>query len=760
MDKNVNGSPARDWEWIFTALGLAFLVAASVKLLLDVEYMMDVGQTDEAVYLTQGFFLTRDGLPSPQWAPLYAIWYFLVSRVFALRDMVRLYDLNYVLLSSLVPVVFFLYLRRLRVHAVIALMSAVLVLISYPNLRVWPYPTKFAALLFFSVLAVSTFFHGRARFTVLLLGLLATSYVRPEYFVAFGLAAVLCLIYAARLVKRMGIPVLKSLAPHVAVIAACLIGAWLLLGNPSEGNRQLTAFKQHFSLNYVQWTGVELDPWRDANEITETVFGEFSSVGQAIQSNPQAFARHLASNAVSTWEVLARSIVAPFLPKQWASELIAARMTIVLGILLLLGLILSLWILSTRVRSTTSGSAAPGYLRLFESIAGSNRPAVQVLVLALVAVTPTILAATILVYPREHYYQILAMLLIACWAVVVSQAMGTYLKTRLSRSKQLLILAATGIVLLILMPNVARGWQLQGKPYHVRTDIRSTLELLQGLDRGAEVRFLTGATNRYAFTVYLADNFVKVNAFPKTSSFDQMMQDLDAIVWPEQIAQDPSYAHDDSYQSFVTDPAAYGFVKLVVPWSNDKASVLVRKDTTLFDLENAAQLVENSKLEAYSLGLSSELPAGLAAKKLRAEQLVQSGNLDEAIELLQELTELSPANRALQMQYAAVLNDNGDREQALREYRRISRQWPDTPWPLVRRAEILVETGDLAAAIREYEKAARLAPEVADIHFALARALMRVGRNQEAIREFEMGLELNPEREGERTTLESLRQQQ
>lgn len=762
ITESMPNKTASRWERMYSVAGIVLIFAFSVKLLLNVDYVMDVGQTDEAVYLTQGFFLVRDGLPSPQWAPLYAVWYYLLSVVFPVKSMVDLYYLSFVLLSSLVPVVFFLYLRRLRVLPVIALVGAVLVLVSYPNLRFWPYPTKFAALVFFSALFISTFFRGKARYTVLLLGLLAATYVRPEYFLAFVVTAALSLIFALWQTKKLGIGYVRSLVPHIALIMVCLLGAWLLVGNPFKGNRQLVAFKQHFSLNYVNWTGTDLDPWREANEITQTVFGDFSSLGQAIQNNPSAYARHLTSNAVSLWEVLANAIAAPYLPTHWASDATQAAATAVISIALVLSLIFSLGFLFSRTRDRTAPAVAQGYGRLYDGTVSSNRSDVKVLLLALAAIAPTILVSTILVYPREHYFQILAMLLIACWAVVVSQALRVFLGNRLSVRRRLVLLVATGLLLLFLMPNLARGWQLGGKPYHIRTDIRSTLELLYALDAGNEARFLTHATNRYSFAVYLADNFVKIPAVPKSIPFDQLLQDedLDIIIWPERIGQDPSYEQDDTYQRFVADPAAFGFAKLMVPWSNNKASVLVKDNQVQFDLYQAEQLIERSMMEAFLLGLSADLPAELIAKGAEAEQLAQSGQLDAAIGLYRELADLAPGNRALRMQYAAALDANGQFQDALSEYQRIIEQWPDSPWPYVRRGDILLKTDDMQAAIDEYRMAVRVAPYVADTHFSLARALVRSDNVVEAIRVFEAGLEIDPTREAVRATLERLKQQQ
>lgn len=748
-------------DWGTTLLGVAFLVAAGIKLLFSVDQVLDIGLADEARYMYQGIFMLRDGFPSPQWAPLYAPWYYLITKIFAAQSRISQYYLSFALLSVLLPLVFFLYLRRLQVQPVIALLTAVLVLVSYSNLGVWPYPTKFSALVFFAALLASTLARGRLRFTLLLIGLLATTYVRPEYFLAFVVASAVLLILVVVNGRRQGANYYRVVLPHVAAVVVCLLGLWVLLGNPMEGNRQMVAFKQHFALNYVHWNGLTTNPWNNADALSREAFGAFSSLPQAIVNNPAAFLRHLASNAGSTIKVLAVAAAAPHLPVWLIPNSTLTALTAILGVALAMSFSFASWILIARARSVASTSGQPAYRQLFRDLGGADRSDVQVLLLALLAVGATILASAILIYPREHYFQIFAMLLLAAWAVVVTRALDNLRDRRLSNSQHIMVFAAVGALLFVLTPNLARGWLPGSEPWRARTDIRNTVEMLQRFDTGHQARYLTHAGWNNSFNVYLADNFVKVPAFPKSAPFEQMIHDqiFDIIIWPERIVQDQSYAQDDAYLSFLANPAAHGFTRLLVPMSGGRASLLVREDSSLFDL---AQVREMAALalpgEALATLPPSAIPqAQLAARMREAEQLAQSGQINEAIAVYQLLIGLAPADRNLQMQYAAVLIDAGQILEALAAYEAINTQWPDFPWAYVRRAELLMEIDAINAAVPLYETAVKVAPDDPNVHFLMGRIYHRIGEREKAIAEMEIGLKLDPANDAARKFLQMLR---
>ena len=57
----------------------ALLIACAWQLH-DLERVLDLAPWDEADYLRRGLVIPMRGLPPAEWGPLYALWYFLLSR--------------------------------------------------------------------------------------------------------------------------------------------------------------------------------------------------------------------------------------------------------------------------------------------------------------------------------------------------------------------------------------------------------------------------------------------------------------------------------------------------------------------------------------------------------------------------------------------------------------------------------------------------------------------------------------------------------
>lgn len=86
------------------------LLLASWKYVYGLDQLLDIGLYDESNYLSQGVRLWQKGLPSAQSAPLYAIWYWLLSII--QPDRIALYYLNYSLMVVLLSLALYVILRR------------------------------------------------------------------------------------------------------------------------------------------------------------------------------------------------------------------------------------------------------------------------------------------------------------------------------------------------------------------------------------------------------------------------------------------------------------------------------------------------------------------------------------------------------------------------------------------------------------------------------------------------------------------------
>ena len=91
-------SPAREHILDFAVLMIILLVGWVYTF--EIESVLDIALYDETSYLYRGL-LIPNGFPSAEAAPLYALWYYLLSLL--QHDAIDLYFLNYKLMTVLPP---------------------------------------------------------------------------------------------------------------------------------------------------------------------------------------------------------------------------------------------------------------------------------------------------------------------------------------------------------------------------------------------------------------------------------------------------------------------------------------------------------------------------------------------------------------------------------------------------------------------------------------------------------------------------------
>jgi len=160
------------------------LLCIGIKYVYDIGSYLDIELQDETLYLRNGTFLLRKGLPSSQWAPVYSIWYFLLSAFNT--DSITLYFFNFQILTLILPLLLYAFLRTKHVTQIIAFLIGFFFLISSGNILVHPKVTHFALLL----IACSFFLFSLTkkylfRWSFIIIGSLLSAYVRPELFISF-----------------------------------------------------------------------------------------------------------------------------------------------------------------------------------------------------------------------------------------------------------------------------------------------------------------------------------------------------------------------------------------------------------------------------------------------------------------------------------------------------------------------------------------------------------------------------------------------
>ena len=328
---------------------LIVLLLAGIVFTAGLDRVVDLGLYDESKYLAQGLAAPA-AWPGAQQAPLYAVWYLVLS--WLQPDAVKLYYLNYLVVTCLLPLALFVALRSYRVGRAAAFLLALGLLLCRANLPVWPKVGHAALVILLAGLAVtSRARRSRTRAAALAAAALLTSYVRPEMYLSFlGLTGLTGWL-TWRTVRRRDddgdwrVDVLPFAALLAAAVALAL--AWGV--PPGSGGRSLIAFGQHYSIHWVRWNHDPRDPWTHWKQIVESDFGELGNLTgpiSLVKSNPGAVARHVAANLRALPATLSR-LFGSFHP--------ASRPALLVPILALL-----LWYLVKRVRG---GEVSAGAVR-------------------------------------------------------------------------------------------------------------------------------------------------------------------------------------------------------------------------------------------------------------------------------------------------------------------------------------------------------------------------------------------------------------
>ncbi|MCJ7718196.1 MAG: hypothetical protein MUO54_16980, partial [Anaerolineales bacterium] len=295
---------------------IVIILLAGLKFTYMLEDGLDISLYDEASYLYGGIKLPVNGLPRVDYAPLYAIWYFIISLIEPNR--VNLFYLNIKLMTILPPILVYILLRRTRVSVPVSFTISWFFLLSRANAFTWPKVSHFALLVTLVILILIS--RRNLLWTSLFasFGALVVSYIRPEFFVAYLLSLLLFILIAAfGKQERIRLP---SLLWYI-LFTVIILGVF---GFPVSSDRSIIAFGQHFSRNWVLWTGSDLNPWTNWAEIVAQNFGTADNVWSAFTNNPSVFLKHVSYNLLELIRNASTLILPTFFPKGKLSFSIAA----------------------------------------------------------------------------------------------------------------------------------------------------------------------------------------------------------------------------------------------------------------------------------------------------------------------------------------------------------------------------------------------------------------------------------------------------
>jgi hypothetical protein len=133
---------------------ITILLIAGWKLTYGLENYIDLVHCDDSYYLENGLILLKEGFSQPHWAPLYQLWFYILSLFQS--DNVKLYFLNYKLLSVLCPVLIYAFLRRYSLPVILSIFISGYMLISFANLFNTPKVSHLAMIIVLIFFIIST----------------------------------------------------------------------------------------------------------------------------------------------------------------------------------------------------------------------------------------------------------------------------------------------------------------------------------------------------------------------------------------------------------------------------------------------------------------------------------------------------------------------------------------------------------------------------------------------------------------------------
>jgi hypothetical protein len=534
------------------ALGLLTVVAANARYLSGLRELLDPMLSMDPFYIHMARLPVAAILRQPPaWGPLYALW--LKPFVAVLGDPVAVYAANLAALSLGLSVLIFLHLLLLTRRAAIAVGAALVFLISDANVPLASKVSGFTLLVLVAGWTAAALAPpGGGRLSVATATVLAAAYARPELYPA---ALVLWLVAAWKAWRERRAHGWSAVAWPAGALAAILILA-LTLGAPlpapsAGGDRLLDAFREHFAWNLADLHG----RWRPYQSVWEQEFGPAQSLREALQANPGAVARHVASNLHGTVRFLLGNALRHYplwaaagSPDQVATET---------------------WLTTAAILGALAVVALRPPLRRALAARGDD------VLLAYAAVAALCLVAASAVYPRPHYLVIPSVLLLLAGA----QALALILPAPAAPSWGLRLLAAAACLAVVPRPFVLpSAYAVAGSPFTahlaVARPVADTIAFLRALHLPRPVHVLTLTDG---IGELLGAGFEEVKIWQKGAQpLEAYLRDRHVDVIVTLRLDHENFAVDDpSWTRILLEPRAVGFTRRPVP-AHDEIGVFVR----------------------------------------------------------------------------------------------------------------------------------------------------------------------------------------
>lgn len=510
--------------------GAFVLLLSGLKLFNNLENVMDIQFADEAAYIRFGLDLFEQ--MNRNWGPMYSLWYKALS--FITTDTIQLYYLNYALSAIAIALLLYIFLLRIAVSPILALLIAFSILISNLNVAVWPRISHFCIVLLLFFLILLTFIKSKKyKFLLFALLCLIVSYARPEFYLAY-----LLVMFASAIVVYYNKERLSN-KDYIAFAVLIIIMAvlHLIFRFPSNDffgyNRGVAAFYQHYAYNFKVRTNANIDSWLYWEDICKQQFGDCNSMWCVIKTQPMIVISNTLFNIKNYVIGTLFSAFSYVFPIQLFSS-----KKIQFAIIILL----SLLFITLCLRKSTRRDFIEQFTK--------RR---TYLLLLLLFIAPTILSC-IVVFPREHYVYLQMPFVL----LLLVSLLNPFFQKRIYHP---VLLFAFGVLCFMATPNIKSYSFLK---VNNSTNFLCNKELVKQLRDNFAGNPHTLFTNMPFVRGMLPTNFKEINTIfdkKKHIPFSHYLDSakIDIVILTPSTFRDPHILSDSSWIDFIDKFATYNF---------------------------------------------------------------------------------------------------------------------------------------------------------------------------------------------------------
>ncbi len=511
---------------------ILILLLCGIKWAWHLQDSMDITFGDEAQYLRYGTDLFHT--IKKDWGPSYNLWYKFLS--FFRSDYISLFYLNYQVTAILAGLLLLIFLVRYGVSWTISVWMSFCFMLSSTVIDTWPRVSHFSIILLLTFLIFIKNVSSVAKKMILLcIAFYFAAYARPELFSSFVLISVVTIYFLFR--ERADY---KQWLPLLAV-AVIIIGVYFSIYQfPADSykgiNRTYIAFSQHYAINYVMEHQSNFNPISEWIPFAKKTFGSCADFGCILKTHTDLVIHNTIINIKKYFLTLLQFIVSVLFPVK-----IIGKKIILQGVLLFF------------VACTLAVAIYAPYRKQF--IAYLRQHALLILILFLFGLPS--MGASVLIFPRQHYLLMHAILIIFLIGLMLSSI-------NIFKIVQPIFLLLIFIPILIKSPTAKKYTYYQGD---VDSKNKCNRHLVEFLSKNNNKQPHTVFSNHLSLSMLLPNNYADFNTeyeFKPGMSFRQLADEkhIDYVLVRNILLQDKQLNADTTWTDFIQKPDTYGFKKV------------------------------------------------------------------------------------------------------------------------------------------------------------------------------------------------------